>query len=159
MPNTPKITPFLTYDDQAEEAASFYVSLIPNSKISQVRRFGDAPPPHDRAMVVTFELDGREYVALNGGPHFKFTDGFSLAVECDTQEEVDRYWEALSEGGEEGPCGWLKDRFGVSWQVNPRVLHQMLADPDRVKAGRVMDAMLKMKKFSIPELQAAYDAR
>jgi len=155
----PKMTPFLTYDDRAEEAAAFYVSLFPNSHIRHVRRFGDAPPPHDKALAVTFELDGREYVALNGGPHFTFTDGFSLAVECDTQEELDRYWDALSAGGEEGPCGWLKDRFGVSWQVNPRVLHQMLGDPDRAKAGRVMDAMLQMKKFSIPELQAAYDGR
>lgn len=155
----PKITTFLTYNDQAEEAANLYVSVFENSRIRSVSRYGDAGPgPKGGAMTVSFELDGKEFIALNGGPHFKFSDGVSLAVECQTQEQVDTYWDKLTEGGgEPGPCGWLKDRFGLSWQINPVILGQMLSDPDPEKANRVMQAMLKMKKIIIADLQKAYD--
>lgn len=154
----PKITTFLTYEAQAEEAAKFYVSVFPNSKIKQITHYGDAgPEPKGRVMTVTFELDGQEFVALNGGSHFKFSDGISLVVNCKTQEEVDRYSEQLSAGGGEvGPCGWLKDRFGVSWQITPTVLIEMTSDPDPVKAQRVFKAMLKMHKIVIADLQKAY---
>ena len=151
-----KITPFLWFDTQAEEAAKFYISTFPNSRIVTVARYGDAGPgPKGSVMTVVFELDGQRMIALNGGPQFKFTEAISLSVDCKTQEEIDAYWEKLSDGGEKGPCGWLKDRYGLSWQVNPAVLGEMLADPDPKKAKRVMQAMLKMKKIDIAALEAA----
>jgi predicted 3-demethylubiquinone-9 3-methyltransferase (glyoxalase superfamily) len=156
----PKITTCLTFDDRAEEAANYDVSVFQNSRIGRVVRYGEAGPGrHGSAMVVTFELDGQPFVAINGGPHFKFTDGISLSVDCKTQEEIDAYWEKLSDGGEKGPCGWLKDRFGVSWQVNPTILGQMLGDPDPEKSKRAMQAMLKMSKFVIEDLKRAYEGR
>jgi len=156
----PKITTFLTYDNQAEEAAKFYVSVFKNSRISSVTRYGEAGPGRKGSvMTVTFELDSQEFVALNGGPHFKFTDGISLSVDCKTQEEVDEYWEKLSDGGEQGPCGWLKDRFGLSWQINPTILGELLRDSNPTRSKRVMEAMLKMKKISIEDLKRAYEGR
>jgi predicted 3-demethylubiquinone-9 3-methyltransferase (glyoxalase superfamily) len=156
----PKITTFLTYDNQAEEAANLYVSVFENSRIRKVARYGDAGPgPKGSAMTVQFELEGQEFIALNGGPHFQFTDGISLSVACETQEEVDRYWEKLSEGGEPGPCGWLKDRFGLSWQITPTILGKMLGEPDPKKAKRVMEAMLNMKKIIIEDLKKAHEGR
>lgn len=155
-----KITTFLTYNNQAEEAAKFYVSIFKNSRINKVVRFGEgAPAPQGSVMTVSFELEGQEFVALNGGPHFKFTDGVSLYVDCKTQEEVDTLWTQLSEGGEPGPCGWLKDKFGLSWQIIPTVLGQMLGDPDPKKSKRAMLTMLQMKKISIKDLQKAYEGR
>jgi len=156
----PKITTFLAYDDQAEEAAKFYVSVFKNSRIRSVTRYGEAGPGQKGSvMTVTFELDGQEFVALNGGPHFKFTDGISLSVDCKTQKEVDTYWKKLSEGGEPGPCGWLKDRFGLYWQINPTILGEMLGDPDPRKSKRVMEAMLKMTKINIEDLKKAYKGK
>jgi predicted 3-demethylubiquinone-9 3-methyltransferase (glyoxalase superfamily) len=153
-----KITPFLWFDNQAEEAAEFYVSIFKNSKIVGVTRYGEAGPgPKGSAMTVKFELEGLEFIALNGGPHFKFTEAISFSVDCKTQEEVDEFWRRLSEGGEEGQCGWLKDKYGLSWQVNPRILGEMLSDPDPEKSKRVMEAMLKMKKIDIGRLKQAYD--
>jgi predicted 3-demethylubiquinone-9 3-methyltransferase (glyoxalase superfamily) len=151
------ISPFLWFDSQAEDAAKLYVSIFPNSQILGVSRYGDAGPgPKGTVMTVSFELDGLRFIALNGGPQFKFTEAISFSVNCETQEEVDRYWSKLTAGGgEEGPCGWLKDRFGLSWQVNPRVLGELLSDPDQKKAKRVMEAMLKMKKIDIPTLKRA----
>jgi predicted 3-demethylubiquinone-9 3-methyltransferase (glyoxalase superfamily) len=155
-----KITTFLTYNNQAEEAAKFYISIFKNSRINKVVRFGaGAPAPEGSVMTVTFELEGQTFVALNGGPHFKFTDGVSLYVDCQTQEEVDTLWTQLSEGGEPGPCGWLKDKFGLSWQIIPAVLGQILGDPDPKKSQRVMHAMLQMKKISIKDLQRAHEGR
>jgi predicted 3-demethylubiquinone-9 3-methyltransferase (glyoxalase superfamily) len=152
------VTPFLWFDTQAEDAARFYVSVFKNSKILNVTRYGDAGPgPKGTAMTVVFELDGLHVTALNGGPQFKFNEAISFSVDCKTQEEVDDYWKKLSEGGEEGPCGWLKDKYGLSWQVNPSVLGQMLSDPDPAKAKRAMEAMLKMKKIDIGALRKAYD--
>jgi predicted 3-demethylubiquinone-9 3-methyltransferase (glyoxalase superfamily) len=154
----PKITPFLWFDHQAEEAANFYVSIFKNSKIGAISRYGEAGPmPKDSVMTVTFQLDGQEFIALNGGPHFKFNEAISFSVDCKTQQEVDEYWEKLSAGGEEGPCGWLKDRYGLSWQINPTILGKMLGDPDPQKSKRVMEAMLRMKKIDIKALQDAYD--
>lgn len=153
----PNITPFLWFDTQAEEAAKFYVSVFKSSKIVSTSRYGDAGPgPKGSVMTVTFQLEGKNFTALNGGPQFEFTEAVSFSVECKTQKEVDEYWEKLSQGGEEGPCGWLKDRFGLSWQINPTVLAEMLEDPDRAKADRVMQAMLKMNKFDIRVLEKAY---
>lgn len=150
------ITPFLWFDTQAEEAANYYVSIFKNSKITTVSRYGEAGPgPKGTAMTVVFELDGQEFIALNGGPHFKFTEAVSFSVSCTTQEEVDEYWEKLSAGGQEGQCGWLKDKFGLSWQVNPTILGQLLSSPDLQKAKRVMEAMLQMKKIDIAALQRA----
>jgi predicted 3-demethylubiquinone-9 3-methyltransferase (glyoxalase superfamily) len=155
-----KITTFLTYNDQAEEAAEFYVSVFPNSRIRNVTRYGAAGPGAEGSvMTVEFELDGQEFIALNGGPNFTFTDGISLSVDCPTQEEIDYYWEKLSEGGEKRVCGWLTDRFGVSWQVNPRRLLGMLGDPDPERAKRVMEAMMEMTKIEIPEMERAYEGR
>jgi predicted 3-demethylubiquinone-9 3-methyltransferase (glyoxalase superfamily) len=155
-----KITPFLWYDTQAEEAAKFYVSIFKNSKIGKVTRYGEAGPgPKGSVMTVEFELDGQPFIALNGGPHFKFTEAISFSVDCETQQEVDEYWAKLSAGGQEGPCGWLKDKFGLSWQVNPRVLGKMLSDPDPAKSKRAMEAMLRMKKIDIAELEKAYAGR
>ena len=155
----PKISPFLWYDTQAEEAANLYTSIFPNSKILAIARYGDAGPgPKGSVMTVQFQLDGQEIIALNGGPMYKFTEAFSLSVDCKTQEEVDRYWTKLTaDGGQEGPCGWCKDKFGLSWQVTPSLLGQMLSDTDRKKAARVMEAMMKMKKLDIAALKRAYE--
>jgi predicted 3-demethylubiquinone-9 3-methyltransferase (glyoxalase superfamily) len=151
-----KVTPFLWFDGQAEEAAAFYVSLVPGSRITSVTRHGaGGPGPKGIAMTVTFELDGRPFIALNGGPHFKFNEAISFSVNCESQEEVDRYWAALTEGGEEGRCGWCKDRFGLSWQVTPVALGKMLSDPDPARSKRVMEAMLGMKKIDIAALRRA----
>ena len=152
----PKITPCLWFDTQGEEAARLYVSVFPNSRIVDVTRYGSAGPrPEGMVMTVSFELDGRPFVALNGGPEFGFSEAVSFQVDCADQAEVDHYWDRLSEGGEEGPCGWLKDRFGLSWQIVPRVLPELLAQPDAEKAQRVMAAMLQMRKIEIAELEAA----
>jgi len=151
-----RISPFLWFDHQAEEAARFYVSIFPNSRMGKVTRYGEAGPgPKGSVMTVTFELEGQEFIALNGGPQFKFTEAISFSVACSTQEEVDQYWKKLSDGGEEGPCGWLKDRYGLSWQINPTVLGELLGDADPVKAKRAMEAMLKMKKIDIEALKSA----
>jgi predicted 3-demethylubiquinone-9 3-methyltransferase (glyoxalase superfamily) len=147
-----KITPFLWFDNQAEEAMNFYVSIFKNSKIVSVSRMGDG-----KLAAGTFQLDGQDFLALNGGPHFTFTPAISLYVDCETQEEVDDLWQRLSEGGEKGQCGWLKDKYGLSWQVIPSVLRKLLGDKDPEKAGRVMKAMLQMKKIDIAGLQQAYD--
>jgi len=154
----PKITPFLWFDTQAEEAANLYVSLFKNSKILSVSRYGEAGPgPKGSVMTITFELDGQKFIALNGGPHFKFTEAISFSVDCKTQEEVDEYWSKLSAGGEEGPCGWLKDKYGLSWQIVPTVLGELLSDPDPQKSKRVMTAMMQMKKIDISGLKRAYE--
>jgi predicted 3-demethylubiquinone-9 3-methyltransferase (glyoxalase superfamily) len=151
-----KITPFLWFDTEGEDAARFYASVFPNSKIGEIARYGSAGPrPEGTVMTVSFELDGQRFVALNGGPEFTFSEAVSFLVNCDTQDEVDSYWSALSEGGEEGPCGWLKDKFGLSWQIVPNRLPELLADPDRERAQRVMEAMLKMKKIEVDELERA----
>jgi predicted 3-demethylubiquinone-9 3-methyltransferase (glyoxalase superfamily) len=155
-----KLITFLTYADRAEEAANFYVSVFDNSRIREVTRYGETgPAPKGSAMTVVFELAGREYIALNGGPHFRFSDGVSILVQCETQEEVDRYWEKLSEGGQKVQCGWLRDKFGLSWQVVPRLLGQYMSDPDPGRAQRVMAAMMEMKKIDIAGLQQAYEGR
>ena len=154
-----KITPFLWFDTQAEEAAKFYASIFPKSKILNVARYGEAGPgPKGSVMTVEFELDGQRMIALNGGPHFKFTEAISLSVSCKDQKEVDHYWGKLSQGGQEAPCGWLKDKYGLSWQVNPIILGKMLSDKDAKKARRVMEAMLKMKKIDIAALKSAAEA-
>lgn len=158
---TQKITPFLWFDDQAEEAAKFYVSIFKNSKILNVTRYTEAGKeahgrPAGSVMVVEFKLAGQRFLALNGGPHFKFTEAISFSVACKTQREVDRFWKKLSAGGEEGQCGWLKDKYGLSWQINPTILGELLGDKDGKKAGRVMNAMLKMKKIDIAKLKKAY---
>ncbi len=155
-----KITPFLWYDNQAEEAARFYVSLFKNSRIGDIVRYDEAGAnasgrPKGSVMVVDFQLEGQDFVALNGGPHFKFTEAVSFVVNCETQQEVDEFWKKLSEGGEESQCGWLKDRYGLSWQVVPTVLTEMLKDRDPAKAKRVMEAMLQMKKIDIQKLKQA----
>jgi predicted 3-demethylubiquinone-9 3-methyltransferase (glyoxalase superfamily) len=151
-----KIAPFLWFDTQAEEAAKFYVSIFPNSRILNTARYGDAGPgPKASVMTVEFELDGQRMIALNGGPVFKFTEAISLSVDCTDQKEVDHYWTKLSQGGEESMCGWLKDRYGLSWQIVPTVLGQLLSGPDAKKAKRVMEAMLKMRKLDIAALKAA----
>src|SRR5262249_40555378 len=145
------------FDTQAEEAAKFYVSIFRNSKIVSIARYGEAGPgPARSVMTVEFELDGQPFIALNGGPHFKFNEAISFSIDCKTQSEVDEFWEKLSAGGEEGPCGWLKDKYGLSWQVNPTILGEMLSDSDPEKAKRVMSAMLKMKKIDIAVLEKAY---
>jgi predicted 3-demethylubiquinone-9 3-methyltransferase (glyoxalase superfamily) len=150
----PRITPFLWFDAQAEEAAQFYTSLFPNSTVRRVSRYGETGPgTPGSVMTVDFELDGQPFTALNGGPQYRFTEAVSFFVSCETQEEVDRYWSSLSEGGEEGPCGWLKDRYGLSWQIVPTTLMRLLGDPDRDKAERAMAAMLEMRKLDIAELE------
>lgn len=152
-----RITPFLWFDHQAEEAANFYTSIFKNSKRGTVMRYGEeGPGPKGTVMSTTFELEGQEFIALNGGPMFTFSPAISFFVKCDTQAEVDHFWEKLSAGGEMQPCGWLKDRYGVSWQIVPTVLGEMLADEDPEKAGRVMRAMLQMKKLDIEGLKRAY---
>jgi predicted 3-demethylubiquinone-9 3-methyltransferase (glyoxalase superfamily) len=153
-----KITPFLWFENQAEEAINFYTSIFKKSRVLNVAHYGDAGPgPAGSVMTATFELEGQEFTALNGGPQYKFTEAISFLVNCKTQKEVDELWEKLSEGGEEGPCGWLKDKFGVSWQIIPTALGEMLGDPDPAKAQRVMEAMLKMNKIELPLLQQAYE--
>ncbi len=156
-----KITPFLWFDNQAEEAANFYVSVFKNSKVLGVSRYGEAGPgPKGSAMTVSFELNGQQFTALNGGPaHFGFSEAISFYVDCETQAEVDELWEKLTAGGEPGPCGWLKDKYGLSWQIVPKTLIQLLGDKDPAKANRTMQAMLKMSKLDIAELQRAYDGR
>jgi predicted 3-demethylubiquinone-9 3-methyltransferase (glyoxalase superfamily) len=157
MSGKQKITTFLWFDGNAEEAANHYTSIFKNSKILDVARYGDAGPgPKGSVMVVNFELEGQEFIALNGGPQFKFTEAISLVVNCDTQKEVDEFWSKLSAGGAESQCGWLKDKFGLSWQVVPRVLSELLQDPDPKKSKRVMEAMLQMRKIDIAGLQKAY---
>ena len=151
-----EITPCLWFDTEGEEAATFYTSVFPNSKIVEIARYGSAGPrPEGMVMTVSFELDGQEFVALNGGPDFAFNEAISFQVSCKTQEEVDAFWSKLSEGGEEGPCGWLKDRYGVSWQIIPTALPELLADPDPAKSQRVMEAMLQMGKIEIDALERA----
>ena len=151
-----KITPCLWFDTENEEAAKFYTSIFPASRIVEVTRYGSAGPRAEgTVMTVLFELDGQQFVALNGGPEFKPNEAISFQVDCATQEEVDSYWNALADGGEPGPCGWLKDRFGVSWQIVPKVLGELITDPDAGKAQRVMAAMLSMGKIEIAELERA----
>lgn len=152
-----KITPFLWFDHQAEEAARFYVSIFKHAKIVSMTHYGESGPgPKGSVMTVVFALDGQEFIALNGGPQFRFTEAISFSVDCKTQEEVDELWEKLSDGGEKGPCGWLKDKYGLSWQIIPTLLVEMLNDPDPAKSQRVMEAMLQMKKIDIGGLQKAY---
>jgi predicted 3-demethylubiquinone-9 3-methyltransferase (glyoxalase superfamily) len=152
----PEITACLWFDTDGEEAANFYTSVFPNSKILDVARYGSAGPrPEGTVMTVSFELDGRKFLALNGGPEFTFTEAISFQVFCNNQEEVDTYWNALSEGGEEGPCGWLKDKFGLSWQIVPTALPKLLGGPDAARSQRAMKAMLQMKKIDIGELERA----
>jgi predicted 3-demethylubiquinone-9 3-methyltransferase (glyoxalase superfamily) len=154
----PKITPFLWFDDKAEEAMNFYTSIFKNSKPGKVSRYGDgAPGPKGKVMSVTFQLEGQEFMALNGGPHFSFTPAISLFVDCKTQEEVDELWEKLSAGGKQERCGWLKDKYGVSWQIVPSALGEMMRDKDPAKSTRVMQAMLQMEKIDIAGLRKAYD--
>ena len=154
-----KITPFLWFDNNAEDAANFYVSVFKNSKVLKVAKYSDAGPgPKGSVMTVEFELNGLEFVALNAGPRFKFTEAISFVVNCETQDEVDYYWERLSEGGEKSRCGWLKDKFGLSWQVTPTILGKLMVDKDPNKAKRVMETMLQMDKLDIEPLQRAYDA-
>ena len=155
-----KITPFLWFDHEAEEAVKFYTSVFRNSRIESVTRYGDVGPgPKGSAMTVAFELEGQKFVALNGGPAFKFTEAISFVVNCDTQEEVDEMWEKLSAGGKEVECGWLKDKYGLAWQIVPTALVQMLQDKDAQKSQRVMKAMLQMKKMDIARLEEAYHQR
>jgi predicted 3-demethylubiquinone-9 3-methyltransferase (glyoxalase superfamily) len=153
-----RITPCLWFDTEAEEAAAFYTSVFPNSRIVHVSRYGSAGPrPEGLVMEVEFELDGRSVLALNGGPQFRFTEAISLQADCKDQDEVDRLWETLSEGGEEGPCGWLKDRYGVSWQIVPSRMYELIADSDPERAQRAIAAMLQMGKIEIADLERAAD--
>ena len=153
-----KITPFLWFDDSAEEAMNFYTSVFKNSKIGRIARYGDSGPgPKGTVMTATFELEGQEFMALNGGPQFKFTEAVSFFVNCETQKEVDELWGKLSEGGETGRCGWLKDKFGLSWQIIPSALGKMLNDADAARSQRVMKAMLRMDKIDIAVLKDAYE--
>jgi len=159
-PRTQKITTFLWFDNNAEEAVNFYVSVFKNSKILQTTHYGElGPGPKGSVMTISFELEGQEFAALNGGPQFKFTEAISLVVHCDTQDEIDYYWEKLSEGGEKVECGWLKDKFGLFWQITPDVLLELIGDPDEEKQQRVMRAMMKMKKLDIEEIKRAADAK
>ena len=155
-----KITPFLWFDGNAEEAMNFYTSIFKNSKIGRITRYGDAGPgPKGTVMSATFQLDGQEFMALNGGPQFKFTEAISFFVNCETQEEVDELWEKLSDGGQKSRCGWLKDKYGLSWQIIPSALGKMLGDKDPEKSQRVMKAMLQMDKIDIRRLQEAHETR
>ena len=149
-----KVTPFLWFNNQAEEAAQFYVSLFKDSRINRI-----IPGPGGSAMIVEFQLAGVDYIALNGGPHFQLTEAFSLSVNCDSQAEVDELWETLSEGGSKSHCAWLKDRYGLSWQIVPSLLPKLMSDPDPVKVGRVMQSMMQMTKIDISLLQRAYDGQ
>jgi predicted 3-demethylubiquinone-9 3-methyltransferase (glyoxalase superfamily) len=154
-----KITPFLWFDTRAEEAANFYCSIFKNSKVGNVVRYGDVGPgPKGQVMIVTFELEGQQFTALNGGPRFKFDEAISFVVNCETQEEIDYYWERLSaEGGEPVQCGWLKDKFGLSWQVVPTIIGELMGSADAEKSGRVMQAVLQMKKLDIQTMKDAYE--
>ena len=155
-----RITPFLWFDSNAEEAANFYVSVFPNSEITEISHYGEAgPAAAGSVMVVSFRLDGQEFAALNGGPEFTFNEAVSFLIDCKSQEEVDYYWDTLTEEGEPSQCGWLKDKYGVSWQVVPTVLTELLRDADRKRAGQVMRGMLQMTKLDVAELQAAYEGR
>ncbi len=160
MSKLQKITPNLWFDTEGEEAANFYTSIFKDSRVVRVLRYGEAGPrPAGMVMTVTFQLEGQEFTAINGGPEFKFNEAISLLVNCESQEEVDRFWDELSAGGEKGPCGWLKDRFGVSWQIVPTVLEEMLQDDDAERANRVMEAMLQMSKIDVEALEKAYAQR
>src|SRR5436190_3381876 len=161
MPDNQKITTCLWFDNQAEPAAEFYSSVFKNSKVKDLVRYGDAGPgPKGEVMLVTFELDGREFMGLNGGPIFKFTEAISLVVHCEDQAEIDYFWEQLTaDGGKESQCGWLKDKFGLSWQVTPRILIELIQDQDPAKSRRVMQAMLQMTKIDIQALKDAYDGK
>lgn len=153
-----KITPFLWFDDQAEEAAKFYTSIFKNSQIETITHYGPlGPRPEGSVMTVAFQLDGQEFIALNGGPHYQFSPATSFVIDCETQEEVDWYWDKLSAGGKPHQCGWLDDKFGVTWQITPTILLKYLNDPNPEKARRVTEAMFQMVKLDIPTLQAAYD--
>jgi predicted 3-demethylubiquinone-9 3-methyltransferase (glyoxalase superfamily) len=153
-----RITPFLWFDGKAEEAAKFYVSIFKNSRIGTVNRYGDhGPGPKGTVMIATFQIDGQDFIALNGGPQFKFTPAVSFVVNCETQEEVDHYWDQLSEGGTQQRCGWLQDQFGVSWQIVPTALARLMSSPDREKTGRVMAALMQMQKIDVERLQQAFD--
>ncbi len=153
-----KITPFLWFDDNAEEAMNFYTSVFKDSKVLGITRFGEGGPrPAGMVMTASFEIHGQEFTALNGGPEYKFTEAVSFFVNCETQDEVDNLWEKLSEGGEKGQCGWLKDKFGLSWQIVPAALSRLMGDPDPRKARNVVQAMLKMNKIDIAELERARD--
>jgi predicted 3-demethylubiquinone-9 3-methyltransferase (glyoxalase superfamily) len=155
-----KITPFLWFDNNAEEAMNFYTSIFKNSKIGGLTRYGEAGPgPKGTVMTGTFVLEGQEFIVLNGGPLFKFTEAISFVIDCQSQEEVDHFWNKLSEGGQKSRCGWLKDKFGLSWQVVPSILSQLLGDKDPQKAKRVMNAMMKMDKIVIKDLKNAYDQK
>ena len=161
MPTLQKITPCLWFDTQAEEAAKFYTSVFDNSRIKHISRYGKVGRDvHGKepgsVMVVAFEIAGQTFTALNGGPQFKFTEAISLQVMCETQQEIDHFWSKLSEGGQEGPCGWLKDKYGLSWQIVPSALSQMMTDADGAKSDRVMAAVMKMKKFDLDALGRAY---
>lgn len=158
LPKIQKITPFLWFDTNAEEAVNFYVSIFPDSRITKMTRFGDTGPgPKGSIFTVAFELYGQEFAGLNGGPMYKFTEAVSFVVNCDNQEEIDRYWEKLSEGGEPGRCGWLKDKFGLSWQVVPGILPDLIQGKDAESAGRAVQAMMRMNKLDIATLQNAYN--
>ena len=153
-----KITPFLWFNDQAEEAMNFYVSIFKSSKVGRVTRYGEAGPgPKGSVMSATFQLEGQEFMALNGGPHFSFTPAISFFVNCETQEEVDELWQKLSAGGKKDRCGWLKDKYGLSWQIIPSALGKLMGDQNAAKAQKVMKAMLQMDKIDIAHLQQAYD--
>jgi predicted 3-demethylubiquinone-9 3-methyltransferase (glyoxalase superfamily) len=153
-----RITPNLWFDGNAEEAADFYVSVFENSRIVSSARYPEnSPGPAGTVMTVEWELDGQRFVGINGGPQFKFSEAVSFQIDCETQEQIDYYWEKLGEGGEEGPCGWLRDRFGLSWQITPTGMDELFSDPDPARADRAMQAMLKMKKLDIAELRAAAD--
>ena len=154
-----KITPFLWFDDKAEEAMNLYVSIFKNSEVLNVSRYGDAGPgPKGSVMTASFRLDGQDFIALNGGPMFKFTEAVSFVVNCETQQEIDEYWQKLSEGGKQDQCGWLKDRYGLSWQIVPRILPQLMKK-DPATSNRVMAALMQMKKLDIAQLQEAYDGK
>lgn len=156
QPQTQKVTTFLWFDGKAEEAVNFYTSVFKNSKIRDIARYGDSGPgPKGSVMIIDFELDGVQFTALNGGPEFKFTEAISLVVHCQTQEEVDYFWEKLSEGGQQIECGWLKDKYGLAWQIVPEIFLEMIKDPDEQKKDRAMRAMMKMKKLDIKQLQDA----
>jgi predicted 3-demethylubiquinone-9 3-methyltransferase (glyoxalase superfamily) len=159
-----KITPCLWFDTQAEDAANFYCSIFKNSKIGKISLYGKVGQevhhkPPGSVMVVEFELDGQAFVGLNGGPNFTFDEAVSFQVHCESQDEIDYYWDKLTQGGKEGPCGWLKDKFGLSWQVVPSVIPRMMSDPDSAKSGRVMSAFLQMKKLDLAKLQQAFDGQ
>ena len=156
QPQAQKVTTFLWFDGKAEEAVNFYTSVFKNSKIRDIARYGDSGPgPKGSVMIIDFELDGVQFTALNGGPEFKFTEAISLVVHCQTQEEVDYFWEKLSEGGQQIECGWLKDKYGLAWQIVPEIFLELIKDPDEQKKDRAMRAMMKMKKLDIKQLQDA----